>query len=272
MADEIKKPEAPKVSEPKKVEAPKAPKTPAPKAAPAGNKISPASKFNGGKIKPGSPNKPENVPVGVVKKPLETEKGTQKRLNKMFKETGQPTLGIWGRDKKDKLMAPADKVQINPKYDKSEKANQVLADRKKMVEAGLAPKSVNNGIDSYNEETGKFTSSNPIREGGIPGFEDSADLWDKMMSSAQKVVDSGKKLNQNNTSQPPRKQFKDGLLSDYDDDYVEVADSFPSRRRESAEPSWEPGEGWDRDGYETVEDADHPTEITTDDVVEYLRS
>ena len=65
-------------------------------------------------IQPGSPNKPESVPVGIDKKRFESDKHTDKRMNKMFKETGQPTLGVWNHDKKDNPMAKPDAVKFNP--------------------------------------------------------------------------------------------------------------------------------------------------------------
>lgn len=149
MADELEK-------KPKPIGTP-APNYPKPKAEPAPQQLKldrqKSASFGKVKVKPGSPAMHESVPVGVQQTKFESPKHVEKRVNKMFKETNQPTLGIWNKNNTNPMSDP-DKVRFNPnlKYKPSKEALEA-ANRKKIMQAGFAPKNwdgksdVETGID-----------------------------------------------------------------------------------------------------------------------------
>lgn len=99
-----------------------------------------AKPLSGSKIQPGSPklNTPNpsthtSAPVGVIKKPFETKKGLEKRLNKTFVETGQPTLGVWKGIPRDPRDNRPDQIKFNPAFNKT---NEI---RQKMAKQGFSP-------------------------------------------------------------------------------------------------------------------------------------
>lgn len=142
MADELEK-------KPKPIGTP-APNYPKPKQESA-SASAPAPKldrqksasFGKVKVKPGSPNMPESVPVGVQQTKFESPKHVEKRVNKMFKDTNQPTLGIWNKNNKNPMAEP-NGIRFNPKLDyKPSKEALEAANRKKIMQAGFAPKDWN---------------------------------------------------------------------------------------------------------------------------------
>lgn len=99
-----------------------------------------AHELSGSKMQPGSPSlNVKNTPVGIQQKPFESQKRMDKRTNKLFAKTGQPTLGVWGRDKNHNEFAGPDKIKFNPAFDKTKEINQSLANRQKIVNQGFAP-------------------------------------------------------------------------------------------------------------------------------------
>lgn len=120
--------------------------------------------LNGAKVQPGSPDKMDHVPVGINKRKFESDKHADKRLGKMFKETNQPTLGVWNHDKKNDPLAKPDKVKFNPALDKTEQINKTLSQkplgkpspefetRQKIMNQGFAPKSYDPKTGEYNNQ------------------------------------------------------------------------------------------------------------------------
>ena len=137
MADELDK-------KPKPIGTP-APNVPKPKQESVSNsapKIDRQKSASLGKVKvqPGSPFKPESVPVGVQQTKHESSKHLDKRVNKMFKDTNQPTLGIWNKNNTNPMAKP-DKVRFNPNLNyKPSKEALEAANRKKIMQQGFAPK------------------------------------------------------------------------------------------------------------------------------------
>lgn len=102
--------------------------------------------LNGAKVQPGSPDKMDHVPVGINKRRFESDKHADKRLNKMFKETNQPTLGVWNHDKKNNPTAKPDKVKFNPDLEykpTKEQIDQAKLNRQKIINQGFAPAEFN---------------------------------------------------------------------------------------------------------------------------------
>lgn len=102
--------------------------------------------LNGAKVQPGSPDKMDHVPVGINKRKFESDKHADKRLNKMFKETNQPTLGVWNHDKKNNPIAKPDKVKFNPDLEykpTKEQIDQAKLNRQKIINQGFAPAEFN---------------------------------------------------------------------------------------------------------------------------------
>ena len=162
MADELgKKPKtigtpAPNVAKPKAEPA----SAPQQKMAPKQN----ASSFKGAKPQPGSPLKSESVPVGVQQTKFESPKHVNKRVDKMFKDTNQPTLGVWNKNNTNPMAKP-DSVKFNPnlKYNPS-KEQLEAANRKRIMQAGFGP---TKGPDYYaNSPKGYGDTSKKLSDWG----------------------------------------------------------------------------------------------------------
>lgn len=98
-----------------------------PKLAPQG--MATEKGLSGGKVQPGSPNKLDLAAAGINKGKLESQKHADKRMNALFKKTGQPTLGQWNYEKRNNPMAEPDKVKFNPTFDKTQQINERLAQK-----------------------------------------------------------------------------------------------------------------------------------------------
>ena len=139
---------------------PKQPKQP--KLAPQG--MATEKGLSGGKVQPGSPNKLDLAAAGINKGKLESQKHADKRMNALFKKTGQPTLGQWNYEKRNNPMAEPDKVKFNPTFDKTQQINERLAQkplgkpdpefetRQKIMNQGFAPKSYDPKTGEYNNQ------------------------------------------------------------------------------------------------------------------------
>lgn len=90
--------------------------------------------LNGAKVQPGSPSASPKTPVGVQKKPFESQKGVDKRMNKMFEETKQPTLGQWDGKGSDPV-----KVEFNPNLNKTKEINSKITKQMGLSENDLEP-------------------------------------------------------------------------------------------------------------------------------------
>ena len=154
-----KKPEIGAAPNKAPVQTPKGAQFSAPKAQPSLNKQK-AHELSGSKIQPGSPSlNAKHTPVGIQQKPFETQKGMDKRTNKLFAKTGQPTLGQWNRDKSHNVFAGPDKIKFNPAFDKTKEINQSLANRQKIIDQGFAPKYKLNHSDTT-EKPEAWTTGN----------------------------------------------------------------------------------------------------------------
>ena len=187
MADELqeKKPKpigtpAPNVPKPKKEPAPAPKQQLLPK--------SENSKVGNVKVKPGSPFKSESVPVGVQQKPLESQNHVEKRVDKMFKDTNQPTLGVWNKNNTHPMSDP-DSIRFNPnlKY-KPTKEQLEAANRKRIMSAGFAPKSSEERSKLLSPTDSRQFSSDELNKIGSTNVG-----FDKNKSYAYDVVKAGDK-------------------------------------------------------------------------------
>lgn len=158
MADELNK--KPLGNKPASEPAPKTGSVSQPKMAPKQN----AKSLSGAKIQPGSPYKSESVPVGVQQGKFESPKHAEKRVNKMFGETNQPTLGVWNKNNTHPMAKP-DQVKVNPKFNYKPTQEQLeAANRKKIMSQGFAP---NKNNDYYkNSPKGFGDTSKKLSEWG----------------------------------------------------------------------------------------------------------
>ena len=158
MADELNK--KPLGNKPASEPAPKTGSVSQPKMAPKQN----AKSLSGAKIQPGSPYKSESVPVGVQQGKFESPKHAEKRVNKMFGETNQPTLGVWNKNNTHPMAKP-DQVKVNPKFNYKPTQEQLdAANRKKIMSQGFAP---NKNDDYYkNSPKGFGDTSKKLSEWG----------------------------------------------------------------------------------------------------------
>ena len=183
MADELEK-------KPKPIGTP-APNIQKPKQEPVSN---PAPKLDRQKsaslgkvrVQPGSPNMPESVPVGVQQTKHESSKHLDKRVNKMFKDTNQPTLGIWNKNNTNPMAKP-DKVRFNPNLNyKPSKEALEAANRKKIMNAGFAPKNWD-GISDV-EEPAPISANQKYEDWKQKGLK----TWNQKLQKGDKIKFKGR--------------------------------------------------------------------------------
>ena len=268
MADELDKKPKPIGTPAPNYPKPKQESAPAPAPAPKIDRQKSAS-FGNVKVKPGSPNMPESVPVGVQQTKFESPKHVDKRVNKMFKDTNQPTLGVWNKNNTNPMADP-DKVKFNPKLDyKPSKEALEAANRKKIMQQGFAPKDWDGKSDveepkpapapaqkpqgyDYDRLSKELDSGNMTNlDGGLLPYEYGFDTngHEDLAVDARKNPETGKyevfmyPETENGPVEEPDENYPDYEFDSFDDLKAFMENNYKKVEKPKYDPMNEPGSG-----------------------------